>query len=42
VFLKAAARLQKQKKLAQSRQGFYVVVPPPVHVVEAPPPKLVC
>jgi predicted transcriptional regulator of viral defense system len=38
-FLKAAARLQKQKKLLNPRQGFYVVVPPQYMSWEAPPPN---
>lgn len=37
-FLKAAARLQKQRVLFNLRQGFYVVVPPQFLSWEAPPP----
>lgn len=37
-FLKAAARLQKQRMLFNPRQGFYVVVPPQFLNWEAPPP----
>jgi hypothetical protein len=37
-FLKAAARLQKQRMLLNPRQGFYVVVPPQFLSWEAPPP----
>jgi hypothetical protein len=37
-FLKAAARLQKQRMLFNPRQGFYVVVPPQFLSWEAPPP----
>ncbi|KYK50144.1 hypothetical protein A1D31_39350 [Bradyrhizobium liaoningense] len=37
-FLKASARLQKQHKLFNPRQGFYVVVPPQFLNWEAPPP----
>jgi len=38
-FSQAAARLQKQKKLLNPRQGFYVVVPPQYMSWEAPPPN---
>jgi predicted transcriptional regulator of viral defense system len=38
-FLKAAARFQKQKKLFNPRQGFYVVVPAQYKSWEAPPPN---
>jgi hypothetical protein len=37
-FLKAAARLQKQRMLFNPRQGFYVAVPPQFLNWEAPPP----
>lgn len=36
--LKAAARLQKQKKLLSPRHGFYVIVPAQFHRWGAPPP----
>jgi hypothetical protein len=38
-FLKAAARLQKQRMLFNPRQGFYVAVPPQFLNWEAPPPS---
>lgn len=37
-FLRAAARLQKQKKLLSPRHGFYVVVSPQFYRWGAPPP----
>lgn len=37
-FLKATARLQKQKKLISPRHGFYVVIPPQFYAWGAPPP----
>lgn len=37
-FLKATARLQKQKKLISPRHGFYVIIPPQFYAWGAPPP----
>jgi predicted transcriptional regulator of viral defense system len=38
-FLDAAERLQRQKKLATPRRGFYIVVPPQFASWGAPPPS---
>src|SRR5215471_9797389 len=38
-FLKAAARLQKRRKLFNPRHGFYVAVPPQFQSWQAPPPS---